>query len=60
VHIHVLALFPEMLGGVLAAGIIKRARERGLVDVHLHQLRDYATGAISRSTTLRTAAARGW
>jgi len=43
-RIHVLALFPEMLGGALAAGIVKRARERGLVEIHLHQLRDYATG----------------
>jgi tRNA (guanine37-N1)-methyltransferase len=33
-----------MLGGALAAGIIKRARERGVVEIHLHQLRDYATG----------------
>ena len=43
-RIHVLALFPEMLGGALAAGIVKRARERGLVEIHLHQLRDYASG----------------
>jgi tRNA (guanine37-N1)-methyltransferase len=44
VRIHVLSLFPEMLGGPLAAGIVRRARERGLVELLLHQLRDYATG----------------
>jgi tRNA (guanine37-N1)-methyltransferase len=44
VRIHVLALFPEILAAGLAAGILKRARESGVVEFHLHQLRDYATG----------------
>jgi len=43
-RIHVLSLFPEMLGSPLAAGMLRRARERGLVEVFLHQLRDYASG----------------
>ena len=42
-RIHVLALFPEILGPALATGILGRARARGVVDVFLHQLRDYAT-----------------
>jgi len=42
-RIHVLALFPEILGAGLAAGVVGRARARGALDVHLHQLRDYAT-----------------
>jgi len=42
-RIHVLALFPEILGPALAAGVLGRARARGLVELHLHQLRDYAT-----------------
>jgi tRNA (guanine37-N1)-methyltransferase len=44
VHIHVLALFPEILASPLAAGVLRRARERGLLRVSLHQLRDYAVG----------------
>src|SRR5438128_2144996 len=44
VRLHVLALFPEMLASPLAAGVLRRARERGVVEVCLHQLRDYATG----------------
>jgi tRNA (guanine37-N1)-methyltransferase len=44
VRIHVVALFPEMLGSALAGGVVGRARERGLVDVFLHRLRDYAGG----------------
>jgi tRNA (guanine37-N1)-methyltransferase len=44
VRIHVLSLFPEMLGSPLAAGVLRRARERGLVEIFLHRLRDYASG----------------
>jgi tRNA (guanine37-N1)-methyltransferase len=43
-HIHVISLFPDMFGSPIAAGIIGRARQRGIVDIHLHQLRDYASG----------------
>jgi len=44
VRIHVLSLFPEMLGSPLAGGVLGRARERGLVEIFLHRLRDYASG----------------
>jgi tRNA (guanine37-N1)-methyltransferase len=44
VRIHILALFPEILAAGLATGILKRARESGVVEFHLHQLRDYASG----------------
>jgi tRNA (guanine37-N1)-methyltransferase len=40
----VLTLFPEMFTGPLQESIIKRAQERGLISVHLHNIRDYATG----------------
>ena len=43
-RLHVLALFPEMLASPLAAGVLRRARERGVVEIFLHQLRDYASG----------------
>lgn len=33
-----------MLGAALAGGILHRARTRGLVEIALHQLRDYAGG----------------
>ncbi len=39
----VLTLFPGMFVGPLEESIIKRARERGIVSIHLHNLRDYAT-----------------
>jgi tRNA (guanine37-N1)-methyltransferase len=40
----VITLFPEMFVGPFDASILRRARDRGLVSLHLHQLRDYATG----------------
>jgi tRNA (guanine37-N1)-methyltransferase len=43
VRVHILTLFPELFGAPLAVGPLKWARERGLLDVSLHQIRDYAT-----------------
>lgn len=41
---HILTTFPEMFVSPLQASIVKRARERGLLSVHVHHLRDYAAG----------------
>jgi tRNA (guanine37-N1)-methyltransferase len=40
--IDVLTLFPAMFAGPLDESIIKRARQAGLLDLQLHNLRDYA------------------
>jgi tRNA (guanine37-N1)-methyltransferase len=37
----VLTIFPGMFGAVFGAGVIGRAAERGLVEVHAHDLRDF-------------------
>src|ERR1700739_4811955 len=39
--IYVLTLFSAMFAGALDESIIKRAREAGLLDLKIHQLRDY-------------------
>jgi tRNA (guanine37-N1)-methyltransferase len=39
----VLTIFPGMFSGPLDESILKRARDAGLVDVHLHDLRDWTT-----------------
>jgi tRNA (guanine37-N1)-methyltransferase len=39
--IDVLTLFPAMFAGPLDESIIKRAREAGLLDLKIHQLRDF-------------------
>jgi tRNA (guanine37-N1)-methyltransferase len=41
VKIDVLTLFPAMFAGPLDESIIKRARQAGLLDLQLHQLRDW-------------------
>ena len=40
--IDVLTLFPAMFAGPLDESIIKRARDAGLLDLKIHNLRDYA------------------
>ncbi len=44
-RIDILTLFPEMFAGVLGTSIPKRAAEKGLVEYHLTNLRDFATDA---------------
>ena len=41
-HIHIFSLFREMFQGPFQHSVIKRAAEKGLVHIELHDLRDYA------------------
>ena len=43
-HIDILTLFPEMFPGYLNESILKRAQAAGLLQIDLHNIRDYATG----------------
>ncbi|MGE5587534.1 MAG: tRNA (guanosine(37)-N1)-methyltransferase TrmD [Clostridia bacterium] len=40
-RIDVLTLFPGMFSGPLSESIVARARERGLVEVHIHDIREF-------------------
>lgn len=42
-RLDVLTLFPEMFAGYLGGSLLRRAIERGLVEVRLHNIRDWAT-----------------
>ncbi len=42
-RIDIFSIFPEMFSGPFGASIIKRAIERGLVEIHTHNIRDWAT-----------------
>ena len=42
--VDVLTLFPDIFAGYLGQSILKAAVDRGLVDVRLHQLRDWGVG----------------
>jgi tRNA (guanine37-N1)-methyltransferase len=37
----IFTLLPEVFGSYLDTSILKRARERGLIEVHIHNIRDY-------------------
>ena len=41
-NFHVFTLFPTMFQGPLSESILKRAQEKGLLNVTLHDIRDYA------------------
>jgi len=40
---NVITLFPEMFGDPLNASIVKRAQEKGLIEIAVHNLRDHCT-----------------
>lgn len=42
IRFDILSLFPEMFESPLNSSILKRARHKGLLDIHLHNIRDYA------------------
>jgi len=42
-RIDILTIFPEMFDGPFSHSIVKRAKEKGLVEIHLHNIRDFAT-----------------
>lgn len=41
-RIDIITIFPEMFGGPFTESIVKRAINKGLVDIRLHNLRDYS------------------
>ncbi len=41
-RIHIFTLFPEMFNGPFSASLLKRAIERCLLDIKIHDIRDYS------------------
>lgn len=42
-RLDVLTLFPEMFSGYLSQSILSKSIERGLVEIHVHNMRDWST-----------------
>jgi len=42
-RIDIITLFPEMFEGPFGHSIVKRAIDKGIVEIHTHNLRDYST-----------------
>jgi tRNA (guanine37-N1)-methyltransferase len=40
---HVLTIFPEFFEGPFAHGVVKRGKDAGLLDIRIHNLRDWTT-----------------
>ena len=47
-QIDILTIFPEMFEGAFNHSIIKRSQEKGLVQIQLHNIRDYSTDKHNR------------
>jgi tRNA (guanine37-N1)-methyltransferase len=41
-RIDIITIFPEMFSGLLDHSILKRAADKGLAEIHLHQLRNFS------------------
>ena len=41
-HIDIITVLPELLDSPLNHSILKRAKEKGLVEINVHDLRDYS------------------
>ncbi len=41
-RIDIITVLPQLLDGPLTHSIVKRAREKGLVEIHIHDLRDFS------------------
>jgi tRNA (guanine37-N1)-methyltransferase len=42
-RIDILTILPELLQGPFSASIMKRAQDKGLAEIHIHNIRDYST-----------------
>ena len=42
-RIDILTIFPEMFNGPFDHSIIKRAKDKGIVEIHIHDIRNYTT-----------------
>jgi len=42
IRFDILTVFPEMFASPLGCSLLKKAADRGLISVHLHDIRDHA------------------
>ncbi|MDO4790727.1 MAG: tRNA (guanosine(37)-N1)-methyltransferase TrmD [Porphyromonas sp.] len=47
-RIDIITVIPEMIDGCINTSILKRAQEKGLAEIYLHNLRDYSTNKWKR------------
>jgi len=59
-RIDIVSVFPEIIEGAIQNSIMKRAREKGLVEFHLHNLRDYSLDKHRRVDDYPLGVRRAW
>jgi tRNA (guanine37-N1)-methyltransferase len=59
-RIDIVTLFPGMVEPVVSASILGRARARGLVDIRVVNLRDYAEGRHRITDDYQFGGGSGW
>ena len=56
----IVTIFPKMVEGPLAEGIVSRGIASGLLDVKVHDLRAFTTDGTGSSTICRSGAVPEW
>ena len=59
-QIHVFTIFPEMVDGFAALSLLGKAREKGVLDVRVHDLRSAATDPHRSVDDSPFGGERGW
>lgn len=59
-RIDIITVLPEMLETFLKTSILGRAQKKGLVEIHLHNLRDYTTNKHKRVDDYPYGGFAGW
>ncbi len=56
----IVTIFPDFFRGPLDYGIVRRAREAGIIEIGIRDLRAFAHDRHKTVSTVRSAAARAW
>ena len=59
-RIDIITVSPELIQSPFDYSIIKRARDKGLVEVHFHNLREYGLGITNKLMTLNLVVVQVW
>ena len=59
-RIDILTCLPELLASPFAHSIVKRAQDKGLAEIHVHQLRDKAINKHVKLTTSYLVVGPAW
>ncbi len=58
--IHVLSLFPDMFEGVFGSSILKKAQEKGAVDLAVSDIREFSENKHKQVMIIHMVAEQAW